>query len=277
MRLYFRSALEAWKQLNSNDGWAMASHVALSGLLALFPFLIFLTALASFFDNRQLAETAVNLLFRSLPQRVAEPLAQEVHSVLTSQRGDLLTLGAVLALWFSSSGIEAMRVALNRAYDEIDSRWFYITRLRSIFFVSIGAIAVLALAFLVVLGPSLWLLVLRYVPDLAYLTPHFNWLRYMVTFTVLLAVLILTHLWLPAGHRTLQHVIPGICLTLMAWLLAASGFAWYLSSFASYTKTYAGFAGATIALVFLYFLAILFIAGGEFNAALLKEKESTGS
>ncbi len=275
LRQYFHASLEAWRQLNANDGWAMASHVALSGLLALFPFLIFLTAVASFFDNRALADTAVNLLFNALPRDIAEPLANEVHTVLLNQRGDLLTLGALLALWFASSGIEAMRVALNRAYDQIDQRWFYITRLRALMFVGLGTIALLSLAFLVVLGPSLWTLVLRFIPELASLTPGIDLLRYGISGLTLLLTLVLTHLWLPLGKRRFMDVLPGVILTLLAWMLAASIFAWYLGHFASYSKTYAGFASAMIALIFLYFLAILFIAGGEFNAALLKEQANT--
>ena len=270
--MYFRSALTAYRQLNVNDGWAMASHVALSGLLAMFPFLIFLTAVASFLGTRQLSETAVALLFDSLPAAVAAPMANEVHNVLTGQRGDLLTYGAVLALWFASSGVESLRLALNRAYDERDQRWFFITRLRALFFVFLGVIGLLAMAFLVVLGPTIWSLATLYLPELGNLPWTVTLLRYVITFVLLMLVLVATHLWLPIGRRRLADVLPGILLTLIAWLLAAAGFGYYLANFASYASTYAGFAGATIALVFLYFLALLFVAGGEYNAAVMKER-----
>ncbi len=266
-----RAAAQTWVKLNANDGWAMASHVALSGLLALFPFMIFLTAIASFLGNKALADTSVNMIFDAFPTSVAEPLANEVHTVLLGQRTDFLTVGAILALWFSSSGVEAMRNALNRAYGEKDERWFITTRLNALLFVGLGACALLSLAFLVVLGPSLWALTLEFVPEFSALTAGFNVLRYSFTGLALLSTLVFAHLWLPSGKRTLKQVLPGVILTLVAWMIAALGFAWYLSHFASYSKTYAGFAGATIALIFLYYLAILFIAGGEFNAALLKQ------
>ena len=270
--MYFRSALTAYRQLNVNDGWAMASHVALSGLLAMFPFLIFLTAVASFLGTRQLSETAVSLLFDSLPAAVASPMAAEVHNVLTGQRGDLLTYGAVLALWFASSGVESLRVALNRAYEVRDERWFFITRLRALFFVFLGVVGLLTMAFLVVLGPAIWAVTALYLPDLGNLPWTVTVLRYLITFVLLFLVLVSTHLWLPIGRRRILDVLPGILLTLVAWLVAAAGFAYYLANFASYASTYAGFAGATIALVFLYFVALLFVAGGEYNAAVMKEK-----
>ncbi|MBY0613368.1 MAG: YihY/virulence factor BrkB family protein [Beijerinckiaceae bacterium] len=269
--MYLRAALTAYRQLSANDGWAMASHVALSGLLALFPFLIFLTAVASFIGTRDLSETAVALLFSALPAAVASPLASEVHNVLTNQRGDLLTFGAVLALWFASSGVEALRVALNRAYDEIDERWFYITRVRALFFVFLGVAGLLVLAFMVVLGPSIWKVAALYVPELGAIPLSLNLIRYGFTISILFLVLVATHLWLPTGRRSFFDVLPGIVLTLVAWLIAAIGFAYYLTNFASYASTYAGFAGATIALVFLYFLSIFFVAGGEYNAAVMRE------
>ena len=270
--MYFKAAWTAYRQMTANDGWAMASHVALSGLLALFPFLIFLTAVASFLGTRQLSETAVSLVFDSLPAAVAAPIAGEVHNVLTGQRGDLLTYGAVLALWFASSGVESLRVALNRAYDELDERWFYTTRLRAFFFVLLGVVGLLALAFLVVLGPSILKIATSYLPELEGLSSSVAVLRYSVTILILFVVLVATHLWLPKGSRRILDVLPGIVLTLAAWLVAAVGFAYYLVNFASYASTYAGFAGATIALVFLYFLALFFVAGGEYNAAIMRAR-----
>ena len=76
--------------------------------------------------------------------------------MLTNSRRDILTVGVVLALYFSSNGIEALRIALNRAYGLKEMRPWWLTRLESIGYVVVAAIAVLALAFLVVLGPFLW-------------------------------------------------------------------------------------------------------------------------
>ena len=78
------------------------------------------------------------------------------------------------------------------------------------------------------------------------------------------------HLWLPAGKRRLRDVAPGVVITLMAWLIGAILFAYYIQTFANYARTYAGLASLMIALVFLYITAVIFILGAEFNAAMLK-------
>ena len=81
-----RIALDAAYAFGEDDGWALASHIALSALLALFPFLIVLTALAGFFGSKEIADNLANLLLETWPPEVAEPLAREIHNVLTARR-----------------------------------------------------------------------------------------------------------------------------------------------------------------------------------------------
>ena len=65
----------------------------------------------------------------------------------------MLTFGAVLSFYFASSAIEALRVGLNRAYGLVEKRPWWRLRLQSLVLVLVGSLALLALAFLVVLGP----------------------------------------------------------------------------------------------------------------------------
>src|SRR5215208_4926549 len=81
-----------------HDGWAIASHIALSILLSLFPFLILVTSLASFFGTGSLADEATDIILEAWPAVVGEPIAAEVHRVLTEQRRDILTLGAAFVM-----------------------------------------------------------------------------------------------------------------------------------------------------------------------------------
>ena len=124
--------MDAFYTFLADDGWAIASHIALSTLMALFPFLIVLTSLAGFFGSKELADQAAGLLLQIWPQQVTDALSGEIHDVLTTTRGDILTIGAVLAVYFASNGVEALRVALNRAYAVIEPRRWYWLRLESI-------------------------------------------------------------------------------------------------------------------------------------------------
>ena len=145
--------MDAFYTFLADDGWAIASHIALSALMALFPFLIVLTSLAGFFGSKELADQAAGLMLQVLPARVADSLAGQMHEVLTTTRGDALTIGAALAVYFASNGVESLRVGLNRAYSVIEPRSWYWLRLESIGYTLVAAVSVLAMALLIVLGP----------------------------------------------------------------------------------------------------------------------------
>lgn len=100
----FRILWDAVSHFNTDDGWAMASHVALSTLLALFPFLIFIAALTGFLGLSGVADQVSALIFDAWPPVVAAPVADEINKVLTVRRGDLLTFGAVAACGLPPTG-----------------------------------------------------------------------------------------------------------------------------------------------------------------------------
>jgi membrane protein len=264
-----RIAWDAAERFLEDDGWAIASHIALNGLMSLFPFLIVVTALAGFIGSKSYADEVTRILLEAWPEVVARPIALEIHTVLTTFRTDLLTLGVLLSLYFASNGVEALRTALNRAYEIREMRWWYMCRLESIGFVILGAIMLLVVAFLVVLGPLIWATAVRLVPWLA----PFGWIvlfiRVAAASVVIIIALTVVHLLLPAGRRRFHDVLPGIVATLILWLIGASLFGAYLASFAqNYVNTYAGLASVMVALVFFYYSAAIFVLGGELNAAI---------
>lgn len=270
IRILYKVLFDAVYHFSEDDGWAMASHVALSTLLAVFPFLIFATTLAGFLGADQFAETAVHLIFDTWPETIAKPLAEQVRQVLTIPRGGLLTISVLAAFYFASNGVEALRVSLNRAYRVSEKRYWYHTRLASLGYVLVASVIFALVSILLVAVPVAIGVIGERLPWLTeVLTTVSDW---SVSFTVLILVLglLVVHLFLPAGRRRFLDVIPGIVLTLLAWLVGGAVFAFYLSQFANYTATYAGLASVMIVLVFLYMVGAIFIIGAEFNAALMK-------
>jgi membrane protein len=278
LRYVFHIGLGAFYEFLADDGWAISSHIALSSLMALFPFLIVLTSLAGFFGSKELADQAAGLMLEVWPRQVADTLSGEIHDVLTTTRGDALTIGAVLAVYFASNGVESLRVALNRAYSVVETRRWYWLRLESIGYTLIAAFTALAMAFLIVLGPLILQAARRYIPLLVQSNENFlNIARYGITITALVAALFILHAWLPAGRRSFPQILPGILFTLVASLVSSIGFGQYLERFANnYVTMYAGLASVVIALVFLYFIAAIFVYGGELNAAIIKSRLPVG-
>ncbi|MFL5039466.1 MAG: YihY/virulence factor BrkB family protein [Xanthobacteraceae bacterium] len=273
LRRNFQCAIAAFRNFLADDGWAIASHIALSALMSIFPFFLVLTAIAGMVGSKDLADEAARILLEAWPEEVSAPIATEIHAVLTGAHGQVLTVGVLLALYFASSGLESLRIGLNRAYSMIDARPIWLLRLESIGYVIVAAVALLALSFLVVLAPVIWRTALRYVPALEPLSDIITLTRFVVATVLLIVALILVHLWLPAGRRKFKEILPGILVTLILWLATGILFGRYLSDYAfTYSIYYAGLASVMIALVFLYLTACIFIYGGELNAVIQKAR-----
>ena len=273
MRKKARLLWDAARNFEKDDGYAMASHIALAGLTAIFPFLIFVTSLAGLFGAQRLADEAASAFFDIWPPRVAAPILREIHNVLNNRHGGLLTISAVLAIYFSSSGVEALRTGLNRAYNAAETRPWW--RLR---------IPVHRLCFRGRNGVARDGVPADSRPDLVgrraqpgagaerlQRQGRHRALRHR--HDILLAALIIAHRVLPNVKLSLRQTAPGVILTFCAWMIFASAFGSYLSRFAlNYVATYAGLASVMIAIVFLYSLAAIFIYGAELNAAIKRQR-----
>jgi len=263
MRRAFNIALDAYWRFLADDGWAIASHIALSALMAMFPFFILLTSLAGVFGSSDLPDEVAKLMLATWPEEVALPIAREIHDVLTTTHTGALTV------------VESLRIGLNRAYGVVETRHWILLRLESIAYVLVAAVGLLALGFLIVLGPLIFRTALRYAPWLEPLEGTFTFFRIAIAVVVLTVALFVAHKWLPAGRRRVLAILPGIVATLVLWLVAGIAFGRYLAEFATaYVSYYAGLASAMIALVFLYWTASIFVYGGALNAAMLHPRSA---
>ena len=268
-----RIAYQAYEDFLRDDGWAIASHIALAALMSLFPFLIFITALTGFLGSQQLADQIAKLLLEAWPKQVAAPIAAQIESVLTNQHSGLLTVSVALAIFFSSSGVESLRIGLNRAYDVTEQRPWWLLRIESIGYVLVGAAALIALSFMIAGATGALSRIAQSAEWLAPVAIDFTFWRYVIATSVIVVALALVHKWLPAGRRRLVDLVPGIAATIVLWIVTGVGFGRYLAQFAgTYVSTYAGLASAMVALVFLYWTAAIFVYGGELNDAIRKAR-----
>lgn len=264
---------DALGHLNDDDGWAMASHVSLSALMAVFPFLIFVAALAGFIGEADLAARVAALIFDTWPEAVAEPIADDVQDVLRQPHSGLLTVSVAVTIYLASNGVEAVRTALNRAYRVRETRSFFHLRAQSLLFVIGGAVVTLVFAFLGVLGPLIFAWIARHVPEVGQFQTTFLFVRLIVTGLMLAMFLVAAHLWLPTSRPPAISLWPGIVVTLTLWLLTAWVFGYYLQRFADYAAYYAGLASVVTAIYFMYLVALIMIFGAELNAALARRRE----
>ena len=268
-----KQILGAVYALYADSGFAMAGAVAYSFVLSLFPFCIFVGAVAGYFGGEAFAKQGVAQLFEIAPAPVAEALAPEVMAVMGRSRFGLLTVGALIALFFATSAIESLRAALNNAYRQKESRSYFRCLMQSSLFVILSAIGVLVLTWGVVVGPEL---AARFKPASLLWLADSSWIAVIVRFAIVVAAigsqLLAYHLWLAAGDRRLNEVWPGVLLSMVLWVLAARLFGSWLT-FSDYSRFYAGLTQIMSALVFFQVSAIIVILGAELNRGLIELRE----
>ncbi len=268
----FKSIIQAFYALFADSGFAMAGAVAYSFVLSFFPFCIFLGAMAGYFGGEALAKQAIAQLFELVPAPVAQAIAPEVMAVMGRSRFGLLTVGALIALFFATSAIESLRAALNVAYRVKERRSYLWCLMESMLFVVVSAAGMLVLTWGVVVGPQV---AARLKPDWLLWLADTTWVALLARYAIVVAAiglqLVAYHLWLAAGQRRLADVWPGVVLSILLWVIAAQLFASWLT-ISDYSRFYAGLTRIMSALVFFQVSAIIVIVGAELNRGIVEVK-----
>lgn len=268
MRLFLQILLEALDHFNRKGGMVRASHLALSFMLALFPFAIFALSLAAVLRGDADVELVVNFVLGYWPPEIVEPIEKELRAVLQAGAGSL-TFGAVLSIVFATNGVDAIRVVVTEAYRDEDPRPFWRTRLLALVFVVVGTVLMLLTGFLSVAVP----LAIHYFDDLLpWLSQSIlsnDGFRSLTTVLLMVFFLYACHRWLPGVKHRFRDLAPGVAVTVVLWVVASNGFSFYIKNFSTYSVTYAGLAGIISALVYLYVMSAIFVLGAEFNGRLI--------
>jgi membrane protein len=260
---------EAISRLFADEAIPLAGNIAFRTIFSVFPFLIFLVALAGFFGNDMLAEQVVGYFLAVAPPELVRPLSPEIRSILTVPRTGLLSLSALITIWSAMGGVDSVRVGLNRAYDLKEHRSVLRLYVQSVLFVIAAAAVTLAMALLIVLAPVSFALIDAYAPDIR---PSFRLIevaRFPVVILLLTGWLLICHRILPAQRLKIRDVLPGVVITVAVWIALATVYSYYLARFNNFASTYASLSGVFAAMFFLYLAALVLILGGELNRVLI--------
>ncbi len=252
----------------AHHGPQWAGHIAFCTLLALFPFLIVLVSAASFLGTGEFAGQLIYMSFDFLPAEMVDTLSPVIVEILEQRRGGLMTVGIIGTIWAASSGLEALRLAVNDAYGITSLQAAWRRRLEDLILVMVGIAATILAVFAVIAGPFLW----------DWLAPilKFQWIkawmwalvRYAVAFTVLILGVSVLYRWLPNVRQRWHQTLPGAITASVLWLVGGTLFSAYLRQLEFYTVTYGSLGGIVITMLFFYMSGIFFVLGAEVNGVL---------
>ena len=245
-----------------------AGSLAFSSVLAMFPLLILVSAAAGFVGEPGDAAALADRVMGYAPQVVRDALQPVINQVLAQRNQTLLTVGILATLWTASSGMQAVRSALNRSYGIERGLPFWKARIKVTLFTVIVGGGILAAFSSVIIMPYVWQL-LR---DNVGLGKETLWLhnsvRYGSAFVALAVLYALLYGWLPDIRQRLYTVLPGALVGAALWVGAAATLSYTLRTVGKLALLYGSFAGVVATLVFLYISATTMIFGAEINGVL---------
>lgn len=256
-----------------NDGFIHAGNLAFLALLALFPFFILATALATLLGQTESGALTVATILSQLPPEVARTLRAPVFEALTARTGPLLWLGAIVGLWTAGSFVETLRDILRRAYGVKYSAPFWEYRLASIALI-LGSVFVLMLALaLSVLLRSAEAAIGAWFPIWSDIASTLAMVRLVPAAALFGTIYVLFFALTPSRYRRPGcRKWPGALLITSWWLATVEVLPWALSMFGGYDLTYGSLAGVMVVLIFFFVIGLGVVAGAELNAALAEVK-----
>ena len=246
----------------------MAAQLAYYFFFALFPALIVLIAVASFFPPYQLVDETVRILGEFAPPAVLRIITDQMRTLSEQGQGGLLTIGMLTALWTSSSAMTAVVDTLNRAYDVEEGRPWWRVRLLAITLTVGAALFILVSVAFVLAGPTL----AEYVADWWYLGPAFEWtwkvLQWPLVFGLVSLAMALIYYFAPDVEQEWVWLTPGSLLATTLWLLATLGLKYYVVNMGEYEETYGAIGAVMVLLLWFYVSGLVILIGAELNAEL---------
>ena len=261
---------ETYEDVFRNHTLQMAAALSYYFLLALFPGLIFLSAIVAYLPVTNLFGQALSMMARFLPPDSMGLVHRVLSDVITPNRGTFLSFGILGTLWTASGGVSAAIEALNIAYDVEDDRPFWKTRPLAMGIALLTGVLILVALSVMIVGPRFgeWLAGRVHLSYLfVLLWPYIHW-SIAIGFTIL-AVEALYFLAPNVTQRFLA-TLPGAILAVGCWLALSYLLGLYFRHFANFNKTY-GTLGAGIAfMTWLYWTGFAMLVGAELNCELAK-------
>jgi membrane protein len=267
MSIGWRELLKrTYKDSLADDALGLAAQLAYYFFLALFPAILFLIALASFFPLHNFTDEMIGSMGRFAPAEMLALVRDQMVRLAEGNHGGILSVGFLGAIWSSSAAMVAIINALNKAYDIEESRpWWKVRMIAVLLTVGLALFVVVSFG-LIIAGPQLadWLAA-KYA-----LGGVFVWtwkiIQWPIAFALVVTGIGLIYYFAPDAEQDWVWITPGSLIATILWLLGSLGFRYYVVNFGSYESTYGAVAGVMLLMLWFYLSGFVIIIGAEVSA-----------
>jgi membrane protein len=256
-----------FKDDNLTD-WAAA--LTYYGVLAIFPALIVLVSILGLVGSSA-TQPLIDNLGTVAPGPAKEIFTNAIKNLQGNQgtAGVLFVVGLLAALWSASGYVGAFMRASNAIYDMPEGRpvWKTLPVRVALTLVLLLLLAISTIAVVLTGGLAEKVGALVGLGDTA--VTVWNIAKWPVLLLVVSFMFALLYWAAPNVKQPgFRWVSPGGVVAVIGWLIASAAFAFYVSRFGSYNKTYGALGGVVVFLVWLWISNIVILLGAEFNAEL---------
>jgi membrane protein len=255
-----------WSEMVDDDVMGLSAQLSYYFFLALFPAILFLLALASYFPLANVTDEVSRLLGPVVSPEVLALVQEQMQRLARNEDGSLLTFGVLGALWSSSAALVSIVSALNRAYDIEEARpWWKVRLIATGLTLGVAAAVLLAIG-LVLAGPELagWLgRVTGWGEPFAW-----SWtiLQWPLVFALVVTAIACIYYFGPDAEQDWMWITPGALLATALWLVASILFRIYVVNFTDYEGAYGTVGGVIVVLLWFYVSGLAILTGAELNA-----------
>lgn len=262
-------AKRVWNEIQEDEVFGRAAELSYYFLLALIPFLIFLTSIIGIVvgSGTGTRHELFNYLSRVMPPSAFQLIDSTMVEISSASSGGKLSFGILAALWAASNGLGAITTSLNTAYDLKETRPWWKQRLTAIGLTIVLSILIISALLLVVAGGH----IAEWLASSYGLGPVFPLAWKIIQWPVVLACIILAfaliYYFAPdLREQSWKWLTPGASIGVALWLLVSIAFRVYLHFFNSYSATYGSLGAVIILMLWLYFTGAAVLVGGEINS-----------
>ena len=252
-----------------------ANAIAFSFFMSFFPAFIILFSLIPFLpinknDILNQIQFGINEI---MPNQTGDDIFKTIKAFLKTKRTDFLSIGFVLAIYFSSNGLMALMKSFEKNHVVFKKRNVWEKRVRAIGMTFMLGILLFISTVLVILGNTLfdWLFKLAKLSSFTAVFLHI--LRWIIVVGALYFGIAIIYRFGVAMRRKLNFFSPGASVATILSLISSIFFSFYVDNFGNYNKIYGSFVAGIVMLLWLQLNAIILIFGFELNAAIAVHRD----
>lgn len=256
-------ALGFMERMRKDHVSAYAAQAAYFLIMSFIPFVLFLTAIVQYtpLTYREVRQAIMSVVPENLQGFVLNIVAE-----VFSKSAAVLPLSALVALWSSGKGMQALINGLNTIYHVKETRNWLVNRIYSMFYMFLFVLALIASLLLLVMGNRIHVLISGYVPFLGNVIGRILGAKTFLVFVMLFFVFLVLYRYLPNRRASLKSQVPGAFLTAVVWSVFSYLFSLYFTFFPDFSIMYGSLSTLILVMVWLYFCMNLLLYGAEINA-----------